>query len=90
MNAQRSIFQDQPVTMDEIISAWTGNANKWLSRKQICDALGRAKSPQMIAMLGIMLGMGYLETRTVRLPNQVDMYEYIPTNKWFNTTNYPF
>lgn len=81
MNAQRSLFHDQTPTIDEVMSVWQSDRN-FRSRLQIAEALGRAKSPSLIAMLGVLSGVGYLTIREITLPNRVVMYEYAPTVKW--------
>jgi len=81
MNAQRSMFHDQTPTVDEVMGVW-GSDRKFRSRLEIAEALGRAKSPALIATLGVLTGIGYLTVQEVRLPNRVTMYEYAPTKKW--------
>lgn len=89
MNAQKSLFSDTAPTFDEVMSAWGGD-QKYLTRRQIAEALGRSKSPALIAIIGVLVGMGYLATRTYMLPNNVPMFEYIPTQKWFDDGNVSF
>lgn len=81
MNAQRSLFHDQAPTIDEIMSVWAGD-REFRSRLEIADALGRAKSPSLIATIGVLTGIGYLTCREVKLPNRIVMYQYAPTLKW--------
>lgn len=81
MNAQRSMFHDQTPTVDEVMAVW-GKDRQFRSRLQIAEALGRAKSPSLIATIGVLVGIGYLTVRGVNLPNRVTMYEYAPTQKW--------
>lgn len=77
---QMTFAHDTTPTMEEIMTAWGAKDLKWKSRKEIADALGRAKSPSLIAMLGIAAGTGILLRKAVRLPNGVDMFMYRPPN----------
>lgn len=79
---QMSLTHDQTPTIDEVMELWQGRAGEWATRKHIADALGRAKSPALISVIGIAVGMGFLERRVTRLPNNVDMFEYRPTGRW--------
>lgn len=81
MNKQRSMFHEQQPGFDEVMSVWAGD-RKFRSRLQIAEALGRTKSPALIAVIGVLVGVGYLTIREVDLPNHVTMYEYAPTPKW--------
>lgn len=81
MNAQRSLFHDASPTFDEVMSVWA-NDRKFRSRLKIAEALGRAKSPSLVAIIGALVGIGYLTVREVELPNRVIMYEYAATKKW--------
>jgi len=81
MNAQKSLFHDQTPTVDEVMAVWASDRN-FRSRLQIAEALGRAKSPALIAVIGVLTGIGYLTCRKITLPNRVDMFEYAPTPKW--------
>jgi len=83
MQKQLSLNRDTPITLDEVMGAWSrGYESAWLSRREIADQLNRPKSPGLIQTLGILLGMGYLETRLQPLPNRVDMFQYRPTSKF--------
>jgi len=83
MNAQKSLFADQAPTLDEVMSAWDEKRPEWLSRAQIADKLGRSKSPALIALIGVALGMGYLVMKNEILPNHANYYLYQPTEKWY-------
>jgi len=83
MNAQRSLFHDQTPTIDEVMAVWTSD-RKFRSRLQIAEALGRAKSPALIAILQVLSSIGYLTVREVELPNRITMFEYAPAQKWFD------
>jgi hypothetical protein len=89
MNTQQSLFFDKVPTLDEVMSAW-GEERKWLTRAEIAKRLGRAKSPALIAQIGILVGMQYLASQTVTLPNHVDMYMYCPTNAWVEAGHVEF
>lgn len=89
MNQQKSLFSDQAPTLDEVMSAWDGKRDKWLSRAQIAENLGRAKSPALIAVIGASLGMGFLTIKNEILPNGANYYLYQPTKKWYDT-EFPF
>lgn len=89
MDRQRSLFHDSAPTFDEIMSVW-GRDREFRSRKQIAEALGRAKSPTMLQTLGILVGSGYLTIRVIRLPNGADLFEYAPTPKWEDDGSYKF
>ena len=82
MNAQRSLFHDQTPTVDEIMSVWQSD-REFRSRLQICEALGRAKSPALIAVITVLQNIGYLTVREVTLPNRIVMYQYSPSEKWY-------
>jgi len=84
MNEQRSLKQDTPYTLDEPMQAWHPFGDDvWLTRLEIAEKIGRSKTPGLIAIIGILVGMGYLETRLVALPNRVDMFQYRPTRRWW-------
>lgn len=83
MNAQRSLFQDTMPSVDEVMSVWA-NDRKFRSRLQIAEALGRAKSPTLISVIQVLTGIGYLTIREIPLPNRVVMFEYAPSEKWFD------
>jgi len=85
MNAQKSLFSDTAPTIDEVMSAWDEARPVWLSRAQIAEKLGRAKSPALIAVIGAALGMGFLTLKTVELPNRMPYFMYQPTAKWYAT-----
>lgn len=82
MNAQRSLFHDTMPTVDEVMSVWV-NDREFRSRLQIAEALGRAKSPTLISVIQVLVGIGYLTVREVTLPNRVTMYEYSPSPRWY-------
>jgi len=82
MNAQRSLFQDNTPTFDEIMSAWNGD-REWLSRSEIARALGRSKSPILIAVINVLVNVGYLTVKNEPLPNGADYFKYSPTAKWY-------
>jgi len=83
MNAQRSLFHDQTPTVDEVMSVWQGD-REWKSRRMICEALGRAKSPAIISVLTVLTNIGYLTVKNEPLPNGADYYFYAPTQKWLD------
>lgn len=89
MNAQKSLFHDQSPTLDEVMSAWDADRPEWLSRAHIAEKLGRSKSPALIAVVGVAVGMGFLTLKIERLPNGADYYLYQATPKW-HSTEYPF
>jgi len=89
MNQQKSLFTDQPPTLDEVMSAWDEKHPEWLSRAMIAEKLGRSKSPALIAMVGVAVGMGFLTLKNEILPNGANYYLYQPTAKWRSTV-YPF
>lgn len=80
MNKHRSM-SDQPPMLDEVMSVWAKD-RKFRSRLQIAEALGRTKSPALIAVIGVLVGVGYLTIREIDLPNHITMYEYSPAPKW--------
>jgi len=82
MDKQMSFAHDTAPTVDEVLEIWRGHEKVWLTRKEIGDALGRAKSPTLIAVIGVAVGMGLIATKTVKLPNGVPMFQYRPTGKW--------
>jgi len=88
MNAQRSLFHDQTPTVDEVMSVWQHDRN-FRSRLEIAEALGRAKSPSLVALINALTSIGYLTVREIPLPNRVVMYQYSPTEKWL-TEGLPF
>jgi len=89
MNAQKSLFHDTAPTLDEIMSAWDYGKPVWMSRKQIAEKLGRAKSPTLIAFVNVAVSLGYLEVKNEVLPNGADYFLYTPTAKYW-TDVYPF
>jgi len=89
MNAQKNLFTDQPPTLDEVMSAWDESRPEWLSRAQIAERLGRSKSPTLITIVGVAVGMGFLTMKNEILPNKANYYLYQPTKKWW-TTEFPF
>lgn len=88
MNMQRSMFQDQTPTLDEIMSAWHSAPTVWASRAEIAAALGRAKSPTLIAVINVCVALGYLTCKNNPLPNKADYFKYQPTQKWLEV-EYP-
>lgn len=89
MDKQMSLAHDTTPTVEEVMALWWGRDIGWASRKHIADALGRSKSPALLAMLGVCVGMGFLERRAVPLPNGISMFEYRPTGRWTPEIN-PF
>ena len=89
MNQQKSLFADQSPTLDEVMSVWDETRLEWMSRAQIAERLGRAKSPALIAVIGVCVGMGFLAVKNEILPNRANYYLYQPTKKWWDT-EYPF
>jgi len=89
MNAQKSLFHDTSPTLDEVMSAWDEKRPEWLSRAMIAEKLGRSKSPALIAIVGVAVGMGFLTLKNEVLPNGANYFLYQPTPKWW-TTEYPF
>ena len=89
MNSQRSLFHDQAPNFDEVMAVWNKDRN-FRTRLQIADALGRSKSPALIAVIGVLVGVGYLTMREITLPNRVIMYEYAPTKKWEDDGRFTF
>lgn len=83
MFAQRSLFHDTPPSFDEVMSVWGGDRT-WRSRAQIAQALGRAKSPALIATINMLATVGYLTVRIEKLPNGADYYLYSASQKWFD------
>jgi hypothetical protein len=83
MFAQKSLFTDQAPTLDEVMSAWDAHRAQWLSRAMIAQCLGRSKSPALIAVINVALGMGYLEIKNEILPNGASYYLYMPTARWY-------
>jgi len=71
----RSLWWDSRPTREEILSAWE-RPDLWLSRKAICDYLGRSKSPTLIAQIEALVVRGLLVSSSVKLPNGVDMLVY--------------
>ena len=89
MNSQKSLFTDQSPTLDEVMSAWDEKRPEWLSRAMIAEKLGRSKSPALIAIIGVAVGMGFLTVKNEVLPNRADYFLYQPTQKWYDT-EFPF
>lgn len=89
MNAQKSLFSDQAPTLDEVMSAWDEHRPEWLSRAEIAAKLGRSKSPALIAVIGVAVGMGFLTCNDTLLPNRAHYFQYQPTARWY-ATEYPF
>lgn len=83
MNMQRSLFHDQTPTLDEVMSAWNSAPDAWASRTEIAAALGRAKSPTLIAVINVCVSLGFLTSKNDRLPNGMDYFKYQPTQKWW-------
>jgi len=81
MNVHRSLFIEQSPTVDEVMAVWGGD-RKFRSRAQIAAALGRSKSPALIAILNVLVTIGYLTLRNEVLPNSSNYYLYAPTQKW--------
>lgn len=83
MNSQRSLFHDTAPTFDEVMSVW-GQDRIWRSRWQIAQALGRSKSPALIATITMLATVGYLTCRVEKLPNGIDYYLYSVSQKWLD------
>jgi len=66
---------DQPITRDEVLDLFHKYPGKY-TRRMIAVALGRAKSPSLIAMLHTLCDEGVLTWEYYTLPNHVDMYLY--------------
>lgn len=88
MNDQRSLFHDTMPTVDEVMSVWTKDRN-FRSRLQIAEALGRSKTPTLISVIQVLVGIGYLTVREIKLPNRIIMYEYSPSAQYL-THDQPF
>lgn len=74
------LAHDTTPTVDDVLSVWTQEHQKvWLSRKEIADCLARSKSPSLITIIGVAVGLGLLQTKTVKLPNGTHMFMYRPT-----------
>jgi hypothetical protein len=71
---------DQPTTDLEVLQAFP-KEGAWLSRKDIADALRRAKTPSLIARINSLVERGYLLVTTRTLPNRVDMFYYSLTER---------
>lgn len=78
---QRSLWQDTPITILEVMSAWH-DERKYLSRLKIAEKLNRPKSPGLIAILSVAVELGYLAVRFTELPNHVIMFEYCSTGNY--------
>lgn len=89
MNEQVSLFKDQAPTIDEVMAAW-GRDRHWRSRAQIAQALGRSKSPSLIAVINVLVAIGYLTCKNDPLPNRVNYFTYAPTQKWIDDGGLPF
>lgn len=65
---------DMPITEGEVMRVF--EQDTWYTRLAVAKALGRTKSPTLIAMLHLLWQKGWLEVNTMMLPNQVEMYLY--------------
>jgi hypothetical protein len=83
MNAQRSMFHDSAPTFDEVMGL-CGKDRKWRSRADIAKALGRAKSPALIATIEMLVATGYLTKRNRPLPNGADYFQYATSQKYLD------
>lgn len=83
MNAQRSLFHDTAPTFDEVMSVCAKD-RAWRSRADIARALGRAKSPALIATIEALTQVGYLTKRVIDLPNGADYFQYAVTQKFLD------
>lgn len=83
---QQSLFHDTAPTLDEIMGAWKFGEYEWKSRAMIAQKIGRAKSPALITLLGVAVGMGFLDLKNEILPNRVNYFLYRPTLQWFDGT----
>lgn len=69
---------DTPVTDEAVLLAWQGRADYWLTRRQIAEAMHRAKTPAVNARCEALVARGVLRKTLVKLPNGVDMITYAP------------
>jgi len=69
---------DTPVTDEAVILTWQGREQYWLTRRQIAQAMHRAKTPSVNARCESLVERGILFKQFVKLPNGVDMITYIP------------
>jgi len=67
---------DTPVTDSAVILAWQGRANYALTRRQIAQAMHRAKTPAVNARCEALVERGVLFKILVPLPNGVNMIAY--------------
>lgn len=67
---------DSPVSDDAVIAAWQGRAEYALTRRQIAQAMHRAKSPSVNARCESLVDRGVLFKALIPLPNGVDMITY--------------
>lgn len=81
---QMGLAHDSTPTVDEVLGLWAGKEKRdWMSRKDIASRLGRSKSPTLITIISVAVGLGLLEQKLVSLPNQVGMFMYRPTANAF-------
>jgi len=81
---QMGLAHDTTPTVDEVLGLWAGKEKReWMSRKDIADGLARSKSPTLITIIHVAVGLGLLEQKAVRLPNKVDMLMYRPSTNAF-------
>ncbi len=69
---------DTPVTDEAVMQAWQGREDYWLTRRQIAQAMHRAKTPAVNARCENLVQRGILHKQLVKLPNGVDMITYQP------------
>lgn len=82
MAKQIGLAHDTAPSIDEVLSIWAGSEKRpWRTRLEIADALGRSKSPALLAIIEVGVGLGLLQRKSVELPNKVGMFMYRPTDK---------
>jgi len=81
---QMGLGHDTTPTVDEVLSIWAGKEKReWMTRKEIADKLARSKSPTLVTIISVAVGLGLLEQKLVTLPNKVKMFMYRPTTDAF-------
>lgn len=67
---------DTPVDNHSVLEAWQGRVEYWLTRRQIAEAMHRAKTPAVNARCEKLVTDGVLLKQFIKLPNGVDMILY--------------
>lgn len=76
--AQKSIFFDQPISPDDVLSAFPCH-EEWLTRREIAQRIGRSLSPTLVALINGLVQDGRLRVHEGANKQGFTKYYYTST-----------